>query len=237
MLQIKSTANTAGVLVSGGRDDLNALYGAFLSVIGDEKEYLYNAAPCQRLLSFSYELRQALAGKASENGNYSFRALWPDTAFVAAVLDNFVMHSVSKGLYVARLTEAVKKESPSVAAEQAALIHYFQELVWNELERVVGKKQLRTIFGQYYDLRSMHFRFPQFDGYYTQWLDLLNIQYLFSLPCRRGECLVSVLTRLFQPDMAYYSLKNNIDDFARRKGVRVTGVSLAGYSLTNAPEW
>lgn len=237
MLQVKSTANTAGAVVSGGVEALKALYGAFLSVIGDEKDYLYDAAPCQRLLCFSHKLRQAMEEEVSENGGYSFRVLWPDMAFVAAVLDNFVLRSVSKSLYVARRQDGEKKLNPGVTAEQSALIHYFQELVWNELERVVGQKQFREIFGRYNGLQSMHFKFPQFDGFYTQWLDLLNIQYLFSPPCRRRECLASVLTRLFQPDMAYYSLKNSIESFARMRGVLVTGISFAEHSSSDGPEW
>ncbi|NLH01024.1 MAG: hypothetical protein GX488_03820 [Clostridiales bacterium] len=243
MLQIRSTENLAGISVRGNYDDLNELYNAFASVVGGEDDYLYETASRLRVLGVCNEIRHACIGNRElfERGYdipcYGFRILWPEAAFVAAVLDNFVFLSTAKKLYVNRLPEEIKDQIQTVSADHISLIHFFQDLVWNELERVIGGRQIKKVFGRYDDLRSMHFKYPQFDGFYTQWLDLLNIKYLCYDPKIRGAYLAPVLAKLFSADEEYLSLKSNIDSFARQEGICVTGVRFAYGAYPDNIKW
>lgn len=243
MLQIKSTANNTGVAVSGNYDDLNELYNALLCVIGAEGEFFYEAASRLRVLSVCHEIRHAFEGEREKFRSdhniqyYAFRILWPEAAFIAAILDNFVLHSYAKNLYSSLIPEIFDKQAQSVLRNQIALIHYFQDLVWNELECIVGNKQIKSIFGEYYDLRAMHFKYPQLDGFYTQWLDLLNTKYLCSKPEKRCSYLATILTRLFSIDEDYLVLKNSIKTFADQEGIRITGVKITDFVYPDKIQW
>ncbi|MEA4895622.1 MAG: hypothetical protein VB064_10220 [Oscillospiraceae bacterium] len=231
MLKIKNTANNTGISVSGCLEDMNELHDAISNVIGDDGEYFFEASSRQRLLDICREIRHATQEKREALNDedfspYAFRVLWPEAAFTAAVLDNFILLSSAKKFYAERLPEELSKSIQTVSSSHVALIHYFQELIWNELDRVVGAWQVKAIFGDYNELRKIHFKFPQFDGYCTQWLDLLNLKYLCSDPGRRRSHLAPILTKLFCIDEDYLSLKNDIDVFARQKGIRLTGVRL-----------
>lgn len=239
MLQVKNTANYTGICVSGNYDDLNHLYKAFLSVIGGDDEYSYNAAPRRRILDVCREICCALQGKYETSmGNwYAFRVLWPEAAFIAAVLDNFIFLSKAKMFYDNRFPEIFRERIQAKLSDNIALIHYFQELVWNELEGLVGEFRVRTIFGNYNDLRVMHFKYPQLDGFYTQWLDLMNIMYLYSEPDRRKDCLAAILTKMFSVEKDYLAIKNSIETYAQNKGIRVTAVGLADFAHPDNIEW
>lgn len=243
MLQIKSTVNNTGITVTGSYDDLSALHDSLVGVVGGKDDFFYQAASRQRVLGVCHEIRQAYHGERETLKNidgvscYAFCILWPEAAFVAAVLDNFVLLSRAKMLYVSRLPEDIRKEAQPVLHNHIALIHYFQDLIWNELERIVGDRRVMTIFGEYNDLRSMHFKFPQLDGFHTQWLDLLNVVYLCSKPEQRSSHLVTILTKLFSIDEEYLALKNSIDVFAEQEGIRVTGVRIADCVYPDKIEW
>ncbi len=241
MLRIKSTANNTGISASGGLEDMNELHNAISSVIGDEGEYFFQAGSRQRVLGICHEIRFAFQGKletlnVQDLPLYAFRILWPEAAFVAAVLDNFILLSSAKKFYVECLPKESSESIPTVSSDHIALIHFFQELIWNELERVVGTLQVSAIFGKYNELRKIHFKFPQLDGYCTQRLDLLNIKYLCSDPERRRSYLAQILTQLFSIDEGYLSLKNDIDVFAQQEGIRVTGIRLSDSWINNF-EW
>lgn len=208
MLQIKSTVNNTGITVTGSYDDLSALHDSLVGVVGGKDDFFYQAASRQRVLGVCHEIRQA-----------------------------FVLLSRAKMLYVSRLPEDIRKEAQPVLHNHIALIHYFQDLIWNELERIVGDRRVMTIFGEYNDLRSMHFKFPQLDGFHTQWLDLLNVVYLCSKPEQRSSHLVTILTKLFSIDEEYLALKNSIDVFAEQEGIRVTGVRIADCVYPDKIEW
>lgn len=243
MLQVKSTANHTGVIISGNHDDLSALCSAFANVIGDEDDYVYNGASCLRLSGICNEIRHACQGEgeASDSSHglacYAFRVLWPEIAFIAAILDNFVLLSIARKLYAARLPDALKTDIQFISPNDIALIHYFQDLVWNELERIVGHARLRAIFGKFNDLRAMHFKYPQFDGFYTQWLDLLNMKLLCSKPEQRCSDLVTILASLFSMNEDYLSLKNTIDALAKQEGVYVAGIKLADCMDPETIKW
>lgn len=242
MLKIKSTVNLTGITVSGNYDDLNTLCDAFESVIGSDGDYFYEAASRLRILSVCHEIRHACQGERETIDNYAvpyytFRVLWPEAVFVAAVLDNFILLSIAKKLYANRIPELLTKQMQTVSPDHIALIHYFQDLVWNELERVVGEGQIKTIFGEYNDLRWMHFKYPQLDGFYTQWLDLLNIKYLCSKPEDRSSYLTKILRSIFAIDEEYLFLKSNIDVFAKQEGIRVTSVAPADFLYPDKIEW
>jgi len=243
LLQIKSTANNTGITVSGSYDDLSALHDSFVGVVGGKDDFFYQAASRLRVLGVCQEIRNAYLGKREISKNidgiscYAFCILWPEAAFVAAVLDNFVLLSRAKMLYVDRHPEDLQKQVQPVLLNHVALIHYFQDLVWNELERILGDRRVMTIFGEYNDLRSMHFKYPQLDGFHTQWLDLLNIVYLCSKPEQRVSYLTAVLTRLFSIDEEYLVLKNSIEVFAKQEGIRVTGVRIADCMYPDKIKW
>lgn len=232
MLKIRSTTHITGITVSGSFEDMNDLRDAIISVIGDEGEYFFQAQARRRVPGICDEIRLAYQGKRNTvncNGvsYYAFNILWPEAAFLAAVLDNFILLSSAKMCYLGRLTEKAGKSTSSVSSDGIALIHFFQELVWNELEHIVGKAQLKAIFGKYSELREIHFKFPQLDGFCTQWLDILNIRYLCSKPEQRQSYLAYILTKIFSVDEEYLSLKNSIDGFLRQEGIRVTGICFA----------
>lgn len=129
MLRIKSTANNTGISVSGSLEDMNELHNAVSSVIGDEGEYFFLAGARQRVLGFCHEIRSAFQGKRKtindqDLPHYAFRILWPEAAFVAAVLDNFILLSSAKKLYVERLPKEISESISTVSSDHIALIHY-----------------------------------------------------------------------------------------------------------------
>lgn|GEM_PF-6698041 len=243
MLQVQNTEKNTGILVSGNKDDLAALSAAFESVIGDEGDYLYEAACRQRILNVCRALRPAWQSPSEETHDANegpccaCRLLWPEAVFVAAVLDNFVFLASARKCYVKRLPDARSTQYQTVSTEQIALIHYFQDLVWGALERFVGEGQLRAIFGRYHELRGMHFKYPQFDGFCTQWLDVLNSRYAFACPKDRAAYLTTILKGLITLNKDYLALKDSIEAFAGQSGIYVAGVSLTAGLLPDGIAW
>lgn len=235
------SSQNRGISVSGGFEDIKELDNAISSVIGEDGEYFFQAGARQRVLSVLSEIHLAYQGKqdAFQEGNdissCTVRILWPEAAFVGAILDNFIMLAEAKKLYVNRLPLEMKRNNPTVFSAYIALIHFFQDLIWSELERVVNEWQVRAVFGQYNILRKMYFKFPQLDGYCTQWLDILNTQYLFSEPEQRRFYLVYVL-KIFLVDEEYISLKDSIKVFKEQDGILVTHIRFSDCWMKNC-EW
>lgn len=242
MLNIENTANILGIVISGSCKDFMALHDALKSVIGDDGEFFHEADARSRVDALCRGIQIACpqmldSSKPGVSTTHSLRLLWPEAAFIAAVLDNFVLLTNARKLYSKLLPKESCSGAQTFPTDSVVLIHYFQELVWCRLEGIVGSNRMKFIFGNYNDLRSAHFKFPQFDGFCTLWIDLLNMQYLLSPADGRSNCLAALLNRLFLLDENYLNLKGSFRSYAKQEGVYITSTSITGCINSNSFVW
>ena len=213
MLTIQTTEQLTGVMISGDYWDLIGLIDAISEVVGDEKRYFDFQASRNRILLFLIELRKAKSAEKNidfvanglnkgikhernvvapeKNVYYSVEILLPEIIFTAIALNDFVhLHQ-----------ETIDDSDWNI---EIATIRYFQSLIANVLEQFMNKEQYMMF------LVLLHTKRPAFFRYATQYVDVLNLEYLKLSVEERKEALPSFAVRYLTEDEHYNVLKEEL---------------------------
>jgi len=213
MLTIQTTEQLTGVIISGDYWDLVGLIDAISEVIGDEKRYFDFQASRNRILQVLIELRKAKSAEKNiefvanglnkgikhernfvapeKNIYYSVEVLLPEIVFSAIALNDFIqLHQ-----------ETVDDSDWNI---EVATIRYFQSLIANVLEEFMNNEQY-TMF-----LVLLHAKRPAFFRYATQYVDVLNIEYLKLSADERKQLIPSFAIRYLADDEGYQTLKEEL---------------------------
>lgn len=213
MLTIQTTEQLTGVIISGDYWDLVGLIDAISEVIGDEKRYFDFQASRTRILQFLIELRKAKSAEKNidfvanglnkgikhernvvapeKNVYYSVEVLLPEIIFTAIALNDFIqLHQ-----------ETVDDSDWNI---EIASIRYFQSLIANVLEEFMDKEQY-TMF-----LVLLHAKRPAFFRYATQYVDVLNLEYLKLSTEERKQSIPMFAIRYLADDEGYQVLKEEL---------------------------
>lgn len=158
MIQVKSTPNHAGAIVSGDAQELETLREALEQVIGREGEYPALESVRVRAAEFVSALRQTSAAgdSASHEG---VKVFWPEFLFISVTLNGFI-----KQFY--------KKNKEPGWELTLAKVRKFQESIVDGLRRILpdtSYQQATSSIGPHVFLEP---------GYVTQFLDELNAEFL-----------------------------------------------------------
>lgn len=213
MLTIQTTEQLTGAIISGDYWDLVSLINAISEVIGNEKRYFDFQASRNRILRLLIELRKAKSAEKNvefvanglnrgikhdrnvvapeKNIYYSVEVLLPEIIFTAIALNDFVqLHQ-----------ETIDDSDWNI---EIATIRFFQSLIANVLEEFMNKEQY-TMF-----LILLHAKRPAFFRYATQYVDVLNLEYLKMTAEERKQSIPAFAFRYLADDEGYQVLKEQL---------------------------
>lgn len=213
MLSIESTERLTGGRISGDYWDLDELITSIYEVIGDENKYYDYQGARQRILGVCLQLRKATKGECNiefvangihkgiekrkdliapaKNVYFSVEILWPELIFTALALNDFI------DLY----NEFVDNNPWN---PHTTTIRKFQSIVTECLREHLLEEQFRVF------IHLMFTKSPKYFRYATQYVDVLNLEYLKLSYEERKENLGAFAFRLMVEDDEYTALKNEI---------------------------
>lgn len=213
MLTIQSTELLAGVRVSGDYWDLDELFNALHQIVGDDNRYYDYLGARQRILVVCYNIKQAIHGERNvelianglnksikkeqqllapdKNIYYSFEILWPEALFITIALNDFIkLHeerfdNTGWNMHIA-VCRKLQASINNCLRELLAQEHYFA--FWELM-----KTKRPTVF-----------------RYVTQFVDILNLQYLQLSREERAESLSGFLFKLILEDEEYMEIRKQL---------------------------
>lgn len=213
MLSIQPTEHLTGARISGDFWDIDELVNAIYHVIGDENRYYDYQGARNRLLQVCLDLRHATKGERhiefvlngihkgisrkqelllpEKNVYFAVEILMPELIFSALSLNDFI--SLHK--------EVIDNSEWN---EHIATIRKFQAQIADCLEELMEAEQY-TLF-----IATLHAKSPIYFRYATQYVDVLNIEYLSLSKEERAQHLTAYAQRLLMEDEQYQVLKDQL---------------------------
>ncbi|CAM4045052.1 hypothetical protein COLU111180_20680 [Cohnella lubricantis] len=195
MIQVKSTPNHAGAIVSGDAQELETLREALERVIGEEGEHPASESVRVRAAAFVSALGHASASGDSESKE-GVKVLWPEFLFLSVSLNGFI-----KQLY--------KKNKEPGWELTLAKVRKFQESIIDGLRRFLpdtAYQQTASSLGAHVFLEA---------GYMTQFLDGLNAEFLEMNADQRLAGIPVMARRIALQSEDYRKTKNSILEAAK----------------------
>lgn len=226
MIRIQNTPNLTGVTATGDIHDFEELYEALHTIVGEESEYTHYDAVRLRILGVCYDIRHAMMGNrgaqhvsngldreqmlrlsitgAEMNIYLSFETYWPEMIFVCYALNdlihlrekNYKTHAWDATIATVRKFQA----AVAICLQETLTIHKFAQI----------KKYITPL--RVWDTHK-------YEGYATQYLDMLNIKFIQMDPSKREKNLSIFAKRLAEKDQQYLQEKRAIHEFAREQGL------------------
>lgn len=219
MLYAKHTPNHAGVALYGDYLDFQELYDALHTVIGGEDEYIAYQAVRIRILGLCYDIRHALMGNREfefvDNGMdenkmkelamitpkknlyIKFPVLWPEMLFVIMCLNDFIL------LYQ-------KKSKHAEWDQTIAVVNKFQAAVAQCLKEVATDLSYRRM------MKLVTHDYIWFDGYTTQYIDILNAKFLAMNKEKRLKNITVIGKKIAEQGDEYRKVRAEIQEEALR---------------------
>ena len=217
MLTIQPTELLTGVKISGDYWDIDELLSAIYTVCGDEKRYYDFQGPRQRILATCLKLRNAIRAEhhvefvtngihkgvkhakqllaPEKNVYFSVEVLMPELYFTALALNDFI-----------RLHEEMI--DGSMWNIHIATIRHFQGIAVEALKELINEEHFNVF------IQMMHSKSPLFFRYATQYVDVLNLEYIALSLEERRDALAAFVLRLLIEDDGYTALHEQLMDVA-----------------------
>ena len=218
MLRVKNTPNLTGVLIIGDTEDFENLYDALHKVVGIEDTMNDHYEARLRVLNFCYNIRHARMGNrnaffkphgleeeqmaymslvgSKQNLYVSFETLWPELLFNVFAFEDFI------SMYI-------KREKAHAWDANVLTVRKFQSLIAHLLEETLTPRQFSSL------KKSMNPTSKQFKGFTTQYIDLLNHEWLDMTREKRLKNLSIYAKKITQPDIEYEIVKEDVAAVAK----------------------
>jgi len=226
MISIQPTQHLTGVTVSGDVHDFQELYDALHAIVGQESEYPNYDAVRLRVLGVCYDIRHAIMGNrgakhvpngldrdgmrflsitGSEMNIYlTFEVLLPEMMFVSYALNDFI-----------HLFERNNKTHAWNSTSMA--VRKFQSTFATCLEETLPEKKFAQL--KKYFMPSNRWDLTKYEGYMTQYVDMLNIKFIHMDQEKREKNISIFAKRLAEKDHRYMQVFHEIHAVARENGV------------------
>lgn len=213
MLAIRPTEHYTGVNISGDYWDLENLVEAIAKLIGEEEKYLDYQGSWDRLEQFCLTIRNAMKMKhgveyvpngvnnhllkeknmiaPETNVYFTFDILLPELLFCTLALNDFIH------LYQSEI-DASNWSLPIAAVRQ------FQSLVADFLKDEVEE----TFYMQF--MTMIQSTSPIYFRYASQYVDVLNLEYIHLDKETRKAAISTFTARLLQEDASYSNFKKQL---------------------------
>ena len=228
MLYAKTTPNYAGVIISGDYRELDALYMAFLMIVGDEGDYRIYEGPRLRVLGVCYDIRHSIMGDGeiefvdngmdefkmklmevvspTKNLQFSFKVYFPELFFVMMALNDFIrLHAKTK----AKQATFPLMDKRVIWDGDVTRVRLFQSVIAECLKESVSEASYTRIFN------LLHHEHSWLCGYATQYLDMLNIEFLYMDKEERQKKLLTMAKRISEQGKEYQQVKQDVERVAR----------------------
>lgn len=209
MLTIRPTGNLTGVTISGDYWDIDELLVAINEVCGDEKRYYDFLGSRHRILKVCLLLRNAIRGEHNvefvsngvhkevrhnkkvlapeKNVYFSVEVLWPEILFMVIALNDFIkLHQ-----------EMVDDSYWNI---DISTIRHFQAVVCETFKEIVPEEHFEIF------IHLLHTKQPAFFRYATQFVDVLNLEYIALSKQEREEQLSVFALRYLMEEDTYIIL-------------------------------
>lgn len=213
MITIQPTEYLTGAHISADYWDFNALIEAIYALTGDENRYYDYQGSRKRLLGTCLKLRQASKGEHAveliangihkgisrkrqqlyqeKNIYFGVDILLPELIFTALALNDFIV------LY----KETVDDSEWNIPV---SIVRQFQAQIASCIEPFMTEEHFLVF------LATLHAKSPLFFRYATQYVDMLNIEYLALSKEKRAEQITTYALRLVFEDDTYELLKQEL---------------------------
>lgn len=217
MISIQSTEQLTGVQICGDFWDFDELINAIYKVTGDANKYYDYQGPRLRILSVCYKLRHAMLGEhqlefvgnglnkntltqhelifPNKNIYFATDILWPEIIFSAIALNYFIYLHLTLN-------------NASIWNHEIATIRKFQAAIADCLEQEV-KEEDYVVF-----LTMLQAKSPLTFLFATQYVDVLNLEYIQLNKEERKAQLAAFALRLLVEDHEYVALKSHLMEAA-----------------------
>lgn len=219
MLTVENTPNLTGVLLKGDQEDFEDLYNALHNLVGTEETVkdLYNVRIC--ILGLCYDLRHANMGHrnaffknhglddeqmafqslvgSKHNLYLSFETLWPELLFIVFSLEDFIQ-------------TYSKREKAHAWDANIMSARKFQSIVAKLLEETLTSGQFSSL------KKMMNPTSLNYKGFYTQYIDIQNLDWLEMSKEQRLKKLSIVAKRFTQDSSDYQLIKAEIEAAAKK---------------------
>ena len=239
MLYAKTTPNYAGVIISGDYRELDALYMALHMIVGNESDYRKYEGPRLRVLGVCYDIRHAIMGDGeiefvdngmdefkmkllevvtpTKNLQFSFKIYFPELFFVMMALNDFIrLHAKTK----AKQATFPLMDKRVIWDGDVARVRLFQSIIAECLKESVSEASYTRIFN------LLHHEYSWLGGYATQYLDMLNIEFLYMGKEERKKKLLTMAKRISEQGKEYQKVKREVEQSAREYQCPVENIRL-----------
>ncbi|WP_332649108.1 DUF6904 family protein [Lysinibacillus sp. 54212] len=213
MLTVEPTELLTGARISGDYWDIDELLTAIYQVTGDENRYYDFQGARNRILGVCLELRHAMKGERNvefitngihkgleiekkiiapqKNVYFSVEVLLPELIFTAIALNDFIrLHQ-----------EMIDNSDWNISI---AVIRRFQALIADSLKELIDEEHYNVF------IQMLHSKQPAYFRYATQYVDVLNLEYLALSKEERESHIAAFAIRLLIEDENYAALKDQL---------------------------
>lgn len=217
MLSLQSTELLTGVRISGDFWDLDELVTSLHHIVGDDNRYYDFQGARLRILSVCHNIREATKGERNielvanalnkgmmkkhqiiapdKNIYYSVEILWPEILFIAIAINDFIrLHEEHFDNTGWNIHIAVSRQFQAKIAQ--CLTEHLTQEQYNAFWELMDTKR------------------PTMFRYATQFVDILNLEYLKLSKEEREENLVAFLYKLILEDEEYTEFRQQLLDTA-----------------------
>ena len=240
MLFITDTPNNTGVSIHGDHMDLDSLYASLTEVIGGEGENIEFESARIRVRAICYDIRHSLMGDreieyvnngmnkdimkklsmitGDKNTYFVIKVLWPEILFVTMALNDFLKLYARKKSKV-RYNEML--DYHIIWDEHIAKVRVFQSEIAKCLKEILSEASFKRI------IHLMVKDTLWFDDYITQYLDLLNIQFVDMSEDKRKKSISTMAKKLSEQGEEYIQVKNEVVQAAEQHKCSIEDITLS----------
>jgi|GEM_PF-388412 len=186
------------------------------------------------------------------NVYYSVNILWIEAIFSALVLEDIINIRCDKRLSKKYIVETedfwipddmdreeiekkVKIEKEIRLPYDIAIVRLYQASIWKALNDVVGINRYRRLRNLV--LQDGYYGSLKYHGFFTQYLDILNMEYIYGKPEKRNTSLAALIRKLIKLDKEYYDIEEDIREFAKENDIDYRDVQLTNVNYPEELEW
>lgn len=187
------------------------------------------------------------------NVYYSVNILWIEVIFSILAIEDLINIATNKKLSKKYINKEMdfwfgdEEDKEKILKERKiekelripydiSIIRMYQATVWKVLGEVLGINRYRRIKKSLTD-DYMYYLPLKYNGFCTQYLDILNQKYIHTNPEKRVNLLAATIRKLIKPDNEYYDIEADVKEYAIENNINYIDVRLANVDYPEELEW